>query len=187
MAEGQRSLGDLVRAAEQHDASAWDELVARHTGLLLSITRDYRMSPSDASDAVQSAWLRLLEHLGKLDNPDSVTAWLATTTRRECLRIIALRRRTVLAGEDADLLERSEVAPDPVSRLTAEEDAVAVREALGMLPQRWRQLMELLMSDPPTSYEEISRTLPIPIGSIGPTRKRCLQRLRLMVETESLP
>lgn len=184
---GTRPLGDLVRAAQRHEVGAWDELVARHTGLLMSITRDYRMSPSDASDAVQSAWLRLLEHLGKLENPDSVTAWLATTTRRECLRLIALRRRTVLAGENADLLDGEQLAPDPTSRLAAEEDAVALRAALDTLPQRWRRLMEMLMSDPPTSYEEISRTLPIPIGSIGPTRKRCLQRLRVMVETESLP
>jgi RNA polymerase sigma factor (sigma-70 family) len=183
--EEPRSLAELVRAAEQHDAGAWTELVSRHTGLLMSITRDYRLSPSDASDAVQSAWLRLLEHLGSLENPEAVTAWLVTTTRRECLRLIALRRRTVLAGEDADLLETHEPAPDPSSRLAAEEDAVVVRQALGLLPQRWRQLMEMLMSDPPTSYEEISRTLPIPIGSIGPTRKRCLQRLRVMVETQS--
>lgn len=185
--EGVRSLGELVRAAQNHDPTAWDELVTRHTGLLMSITRDYRMSASDASDAVQSAWLRLLEHLGKIENPDSVTAWLATTTRRECLRLIALRRRTVLAGEDAALLEPDQDVPDPSSRLAAEEDALAVRQALDTLPHRWRRLMELLMADPPTSYEEISRTLPIPIGSIGPTRKRCLQRLRVMVETEPLP
>jgi RNA polymerase sigma factor (sigma-70 family) len=157
----------------------------------MSITRDYRMSASDASDAVQSAWLRLLEHLGKLENPDSVTAWLATTTRRECLRLIALKRRTVLAGENAELLERDldrqEPVPDPTSRISAEEDAVVLRAALDTLPHRWRRLMEMLMSDPPTPYEEISRTLPIPIGSIGPTRKRCLQRLRVMVEAESLP
>lgn len=180
-----RSLGDLVMAAQEHDDAAWAELVARHSGLLASIARDYRMSPSDASDAVQSAWLRLLEHLERIEDPECVTAWLATTTRRECLRLIALRRRTVLAGQDVGLLEQRDATPDPTARLLAEEDAVVVREALDQLPQRWRRLMELLMADPPTPYEEISRRLPIPIGSIGPTRRRCLQRLRVMVEAGS--
>lgn len=177
-----RTPGALVLAAAAGDAAAWGELVDRHSGLLWSITRSFRLSPSDATDAMQTAWLRLTEHVDRLEDPERVTAWLATTTRRECLRLIALRRRLVLAGDETHLLEtgRGEV-PSPSDRLVAQEEAVVVRAALAQLPERWQRLMELLMQDPPPAYEEISRRLSMPIGSIGPTRGRCLQRLRAIV------
>jgi RNA polymerase sigma factor (sigma-70 family) len=181
-----RTVGEQVRAAAAGDRGAWEALVARHTGLLWSIARGFRMPASDASDAIQTSWLRLFEHLDRIDDPERVTAWLATTVRRECLRVLSAKHRTVLAGEDDYLLEVIDDSRDPSDRLVADEEAAVVRRAMDQLPDRWRELMEALMADPAPSYEEISKNLQIPIGSIGPTRGRCLQRLKVLVEADGI-
>jgi len=171
----------LVRRAADGDRWAWERLVEQYSRLIWAMTRDFRLLESDANDVAQATWLRLLEHIDRLENPARLASWLAVTARRECLRTLAARKRFVLVHDDADL---GDVAHEPEidERLLANERAQAVREAVSRLPGHWQQLVELLMADPPASYAEISDRLGVPVGSIGPTRGRCLERLRVLLQ-----
>lgn len=169
-------VADLVARAADGDHRAWDRLVDQYIGLLWSIARGYRLSDSDAADVVQTTWLRLLEHIGRVHDGARIGAWLATTVRRECLRTLGYRNR-VSIGDDA-LLEQVVDQEDVSTALLQRERSDELLRAIEGLPGRWRQLMHLLLADPAPSYDEISRQLDIPIGSIGPTRGRCVERLR---------
>lgn len=175
-------VAELVRAAAAGDSIAWSRLVAAHEGLVWSVTRAFRLRDSDADDVVQNTWLRLLEHIDDLHDPARVAAWLATTARRECLRVIAQGKRVVLASDDLvhDVVDLTE--PEPDAGLLARERAAATHTALATLPERSRRLMLMLSADPAPSYEEISERLGMPVGSIGPTRGRCLRKLRAVID-----
>jgi RNA polymerase sigma factor (sigma-70 family) len=178
----------LVRRAAEGDWSAWERLVDQYAKLIWAMTRDFKLAESDAADVAQATWLRLLENIDRLEHPARVGSWLATTARHECLRSLAARKRIVLAHDDTalhDVAAFHGVAadePEIDERLLAEERAETVREALSRLPWRWQRLLELLMADPPASYAEISDELGLPVGSIGPTRGRCLARLRVLLQ-----
>lgn len=176
------SSGELVRRAAQQDAAAWGQLVERHTGLIWSIARQYRLREADAADVVQTTWLRLLEHLDRLHDQERVAAWLATTARRECLRLVTTSRRLVPTDSEAAVFDDLAAADTSLDRLIALEDAREVRLALRELPDRWRALMELLMAEPAPSYQAVAALLDVPVGSIGPTRGRCLRKLRDLIE-----
>lgn len=171
----------LVRRAAEGDRWAWERLVDQYSRLIWAMTRDFKLVESDANDVAQATWLRLLEHIGRLNDPARIASWLAITARRECLRTLAARKRVVLVQDDAAILDFA-YEPEIDERLLANERAQAVREALTYLPWHWQQLVELLMADPPASYAEISDQLGLPVGSIGPTRRRCLERLRVLLE-----
>ena len=171
----------LVRRAADGDRWAWERLVDQYSRLIWAMTRDFKLVESDANDVAQATWLRLLEHIGRLNDPARIASWLAITARRECLRTLAARKRVVLVQDDAAILDFA-YEPEIDERLLANERAQAVREALTYLPCHWQQLVELLMADPPASYAEISDQLGLPVGSIGPTRRRCLERLRVLLE-----
>ena len=132
-------------------------------------------------NVVQTTWLRLLEHIDRIEHPDRVGSWLAATARNACLRRLAAQKRLVLGHEDADLEDVTRHEPEIDEHLLASERAQTVQDAVSCLPRRWQRLLELLMADPPTSYTEISDQLGLPIGSIGPTRSRCLARLRVLL------
>ena len=169
---------DLVTRAGTGDKQAWDMLVERYAPLIWSICCRYQLG-ADAEDISQSVWLRLVGQLDKIRDPASLPGWLATTTRRECLRLLGAARGPLADGYVVD----AEAVPDEQARtaeeelLTAERHA-ALREAFWDLPPCGQQLMLLLIEDPPVTYEEISARLGIPVGSIGPTRRRCLDKLR---------
>jgi RNA polymerase sigma factor (sigma-70 family) len=167
--------GELVRAAGSGDRQAWDQLVDRFSTLLWSIAMAYRLSRPDAADVVQTVWLRLLENLDKLRDPDRVGAWLATTARRECQRALAQSRRVLPTDDDRRLEPRESLEPTP------EEVAVmSERDRLlwaAHLSESCRRLLRILVVAAPP-YEEVAAALGMPIGSIGPTRARCLERLR---------
>ncbi len=173
----------LVRRAAEGNRWAWDRLIAKYSRLIWAMTRDFKLPESDAADVVQATWLRLLEHIDRIEHPDRIGSWLATTARHECLRHLAARKRVVLVQDDDDsLIDTVSHQPEVDERLLADERAQAVRDALSLLPRRWQRLLELLMSDPPASYLEISDQLGLPVGSIGPTRGRCLERLRELLQ-----
>ena len=173
----------LVRRATDGDLRAWERLVDQYARLIWSITAEFKLTESDASDVAQTTWLRLLEHIDRIEYPARVGSWLAATARNECLRIVAARRRIVLADDDAVLSEGVLAAePDIDARILADERAEIVRAAMSRLPSRWQRLLELLMADPPASYAEISDQLGLPVGSIGPTRGRCLAQLRVLLQ-----
>jgi RNA polymerase sigma factor (sigma-70 family) len=171
-------VAQLVRHAAEGDRSAWERLVEQYSRLIWAITRDFKLFESDAADVAQVTWLRLLEHIDRIEHPDRVGSWLAATARNECLRHLAARKRVVLTEDDVAFEGAAGPMPAVDERLLAAERAQSVREALACLPWRWQQMLELLMADPPASYAEISDQLGLPVGSIGPTRRRCLARLR---------
>jgi RNA polymerase sigma factor (sigma-70 family) len=182
-ADGAVDVGLWVRQAAAGDRRAWERLVDQYSRLIWAMTRDFRLAESDAADVVQATWLRLLEHINRIEYPDRIGAWLATTARHECLRHLAAGKKVMLMhDEEATLSDAVSHQADVDERLLADERAQEVREALTTLPGRWQQLLELLMADPPASYAEISDQLGLPVGSIGPTRGRCLERLRVLLE-----
>jgi RNA polymerase sigma factor (sigma-70 family) len=168
----------LVQRAAEGDRWAWERLVDQYARLIWAITRDFKLAESDAADVAQVTWMRLLEHIDRLKSPDRVGSWLAATARNECLRHLAARKKVVLAEDDTTFEGGATPEPEIDERLLAAERAQMVREALSCLPWRSQQLIELLMADPPVSYAEISDQLGLPVGSIGPTRNRCLAKLR---------
>jgi len=172
----------LVQRAAAGDRQAWERLVDQFARLIWAMTRDFKLAESDAADVFQATWLRLLEHIDRLEYPARVGSWLAATARHECLRSLAAQKRLVLVHDEVPLREVAAAAPELDERLLAEERAQDVRQALSSLPGHWQQLVELLMADPPASYAEISDQLGLPVGSIGPTRGRCMARLRVLLQ-----
>ena len=179
---GKLDVAALVRHAAEGDLQAWERLVDQFARLIWSITVEFKLGESDAADVAQTTWLRLLEHIDRLEYPDRVGSWLAATARHECLRNLAAHKRVVLGHDEEDLSGVAAREPEVDARLLADERAQVVREALTRLPRRWQQLLEMLMADPPASYAEISDQLGLPVGSIGPTRGRCLARLRVLLQ-----
>jgi len=171
-----------IRQAADGDRQAWNRLVSQYGRLIWSITVRFKLSESDAADVVQTTWMRLIEHIDRIEQPDRVGAWLAATARNECLRHVSARKRIVLVHENVELESADHHGPEVDEALLAAERAEHVRAALAHLPAQWQQLLELLMADPPASYAEISDQLGLPVGSIGPTRGRCLAKLRVLLE-----
>ncbi|MEV6828304.1 sigma-70 family RNA polymerase sigma factor [Amycolatopsis sp. NPDC051102] len=167
----------LLEAAARGDQAAWDALVDRYASLLWSIARAHRLSDADAADAVQTTWLKLVENLGRIKDPERLPGWLATTARHECLRQI---RRACRERPTDDEVWQSEPAPGAAvdAALLLDERDATLWQALEKLSDQCRQLLRVLMATPPPSYAEVSAALDIPVGSIGPTRQRCLGRLR---------
>ncbi|MDQ6798796.1 MAG: sigma-70 family RNA polymerase sigma factor [Actinomycetota bacterium] len=171
--------GELVRRAAGSDESAWRALVQRFSGLVWSITRAQGLSSTDGADVSQTVWLRLVDNLDRLREPERVGAWLATTTRHECIRVSRLRQRSVPVGEPEVFDIVDPVAEqDPAATLVKRGRDSALREVVATMPERSQALLHMLMADPPLSYEEVAAGLGIPVGSIGPTRQRCLGTLR---------
>jgi RNA polymerase sigma factor (sigma-70 family) len=178
MMEPARATEQLVERVRAGDTTAWDELVQEYTPLLWRVARSYPLSQEAAADAVQSTWLRLVEALTRIQAP-ALTGWLITTVRREAQRLAA----------------RSQVDAAPLPpALPADPEAIVVRRerdallwrAMQQLPRRCQILLQVMLDPGSRPYHDIATALDMPVGSIGPTRARCLQRLRVLVETMSL-
>jgi RNA polymerase sigma factor (sigma-70 family) len=174
-----RPTTDLVTRARNGDNRAWDDLVERYAPFVWSICRRHQLSDTDAGDVQQSVWLQLVSQLDKIRDPAALPGWLATTTWRECGRVLRAGRGPLAAGYVPD----AETSPDQQAgmaeqELLAAERQAALREAFTRLPPRCQQLISMLIQDPPMSYAQISASLNIPVGSIGPRRDRCLDKLR---------
>lgn len=170
--------GDLVRRAAAGDEEAWLALVDRFASLVWSVARSHRLSAADASDVSQTVWLRLVEHLDRLSEPERVAGWLLVTTRRECLRSLRWSTRVTVTDDSVIDVRESGSSADVGDRLEERERAVALWAAVEKLPERCHLLVRLLLLDPPPTYEDIGEALEMPVGSIGPTRSRCFDRLR---------
>ena len=169
----------LVARAQDGDQAAWNELVERYAPLVWSICNRYRLSRSDLDDVAQTVWLLLVEQLGNIRQPAALPGWLSTTTHRECLRVLRAASKYDSFGSSVDgQMLRDQSAPVIEQEIIEAELRAALRTAFAELPPRCRQLLSMLISDPPHSYAEISATVPIAIGSIGPQRARCLDKLR---------
>lgn len=170
---------DLVARARSGDKRSWDALVERYAPLIWSICRRYRLSRANVEDVGQSVWLQLVDQLDKVHDPAALPGWLATTTRRECGRVLRATRgpHAPVYRTDAGNLpaERDEGAEQEL--IEAERHA-ALWEAFTHLPGDCRRLIGLLLADPPLPDAEISARLGIPVGSIGLSRSRCLDQIR---------
>jgi RNA polymerase sigma factor (sigma-70 family) len=169
---------EWLAGAAAGDRAAWDALVDRYTGMLWSIARAHRLGDHDSGDVIQTTWLRLLDNLDRIEDPDRVGGWLATTARRECLHVLRRTKREP-ALDVIELLA-------PVSTQDSVDDGVLRDErdsllwtVFDTLSDACRRLLRVMIADPAPSYAEISEALDMPIGSIGPTRQRCLAALRV--------
>lgn len=176
--------GELVSAAAEGDSGAWDALVERFTGLVWSVVRGYGLERAESADVVQTTWLRLVENLGRLREPERVGAWLATTARREALRTRQRGARQVPTEDER--LEVSDPSVGPEALVVRADRDRMLWQCLESLSDRCRTLLRVLSSDPPPSYQEVSAALEMPVGSIGPTRARCLDRLRQVMDSSGL-
>ena len=174
---GERDTASLVEAAAAGEAQAWQELIDRYAVLIRSVCRAHRLGEADGEDVAQLTWLRAVEHIGRLRDPERFGAWVGTTARRECLRVLQGRKRVVPTCDEVRNPLFAAHVDDEEIELAAERRA-AVRQALTVLPAKQRTLLRLLHSERETSYDTISAKLGMPIGSIGPTRGRALERLR---------
>jgi RNA polymerase sigma factor (sigma-70 family) len=172
-------LDKLMRAAAAGDQTAWNELVERFQGLVWATARAHRLSHADAADVAQTTWLRLVEHLDRIRDPERLGGWLATTARNESLRLIRLGGRE-LSSDEADVFE-SPGGDAPELALLTEERDTALWRAFRKLSEQCQTLLRLLVSQDEPSYEDVSAALDMPVGAIGPTRMRCLEKLRSFV------
>ncbi|HEY6315365.1 MAG TPA: sigma-70 family RNA polymerase sigma factor [Streptosporangiaceae bacterium] len=172
------SVAALVTRAAAGDPVAWDEIVDRYTPLVWSICRRFQLSGQDTEDVAQNVWLLLVEHCGRLRDPAALPGWLATTTRRECLRVVKAAQKSERSGTKPD--KALQFADDTAifEEILAAERNTSLLAAFAELPLFYQQLLAMLMADPPYSYAQISEKLNIPVGSIGPQRARGLERLR---------
>lgn len=172
-------VADLMIRARNGDKQAWDALVERYAPLIWSICRRYHLSDADADDVGQNVWLRLVDQLDRIRDLAALPGWLATTTRRECGSIQRATRRSQALGRVLHTEHiRYQQAGMAEHDLLAAERHAALHEAFTRLPSRCQQLVAMLIEDSPVPYAQISARLGIPVGSIGPSRSRCLEKLR---------
>jgi RNA polymerase sigma factor (sigma-70 family) len=174
-----KPLDQLVRAAARGDEAAWATIVDRFQGLVWATARAHRLSQADAADVAQTTWLRVVEHLDRIREPEALGGWIATTARRECLRHIRLHGRE-LPSDEAGMFE-SPADDTPELALLDNERDTALWRAFGKLGERCQALLRLLVSRDEPRYEEIGAALGMPVGAIGPTRMRCLEKLRAKI------
>lgn len=177
----ERSDHELVVAIRGQGADrqpAWNQLLRRHTPKMSAVARSFDIDRATADDLVQTAWLRFLERTDQLRDPGAVGPWLCMVVRNEARRLVT-RRRTVPVAEGWEL--RAADTAEPTARMVATDEQLAVRSAFARLGDQCRQLLALMLTDPPLSYDEIAAALDRPRGSLGPTRARCLEQLRKLL------
>lgn len=178
------AVPELVAAAARGDEDAWAELIARYSPLVVTVINRFALGRTDAADVNQTVWLRLVENLDRLREPAALPKWIVQTTRHECLRLLRSSRQTWLFDPLDAAAEHFVGASAPAGEDTIDQDLLkaerhqALRDAYAQLAPRCRQMVALLLRDPPMSYEEIGERLGIPVGSVGPTRGRCVHKLR---------
>jgi RNA polymerase sigma factor (sigma-70 family) len=170
-----------LTAAADGDRSAWESIVSAYSGMVWSVARGYRLSSADAADVFQGTWLRLVEHLGDIRDASRLGSWLATTARREALILLRRASRDVTMDDVAVLGDAAAEGSAVEEDLLRTEEQRALWRAFAQLSAACQRLLRLVFADPPARYEEISAVLEMPVGSIGPTRSRCLASLERLL------
>lgn len=179
------TLNELVDDCIAGNQESWNRIVERHTPLIWAIARAHRLSAADCEDVSQTTWMRVIQHLGKLRDPEKLSQWIAVSARRESLKHIEKSGRSVPVG-DSPVFDRSEPSENhPEGAALAKERDNEVLLAYCALSPKCQALLGLLVTDPPMSYDEISATLGIPRGSLGPNRSRCLAHLKKLLQRET--
>lgn len=174
-ASSDEDLAALVHAARAGDAGAWTRLVEHFDHSLRHIARSYRLAPADVDDVVQTTWLELVERIAAIREPAAIAGWLATVTRRNALRGRQRAQREQLT-DVPDVGDRQD-GHGPEERLLAAERRHVLASAIGALPERNRRLVTVLLTQPDLDYRRVGEQLSMPLGSIGPSRARALERL----------
>jgi RNA polymerase sigma factor (sigma-70 family) len=182
----QRQVENLALVAKMRsdDPAAWAAVTDRYTNLLWYIARSMRLNEEDAADAIQTTWLRLVERIDTVRQPESIGSWLATTMRRECLAALRRRSRVVVMEAWADVPDEADPLDDALLR--TEQDSALWRSFRSLKP-RCQSLLRVLMAEPPPGYAEVAAALDMPVGSVGPTRQRCLAALREIMAADPYP
>lgn len=168
-------LAILVEAANAHDQRAWERLFGDFTPTIQSIARRHRLSPFDLDEVVQRTWVAVVRHIGGVHNAASIGGWIATIARRECLAVIRDRAREI----PSDVLhENKSPQIEADEALIRDQRRETVWLVASKLPARQRALLAALAAEPQLSQKQVSDRLGIPLGSIGPTRQRCFERMR---------
>jgi RNA polymerase sigma factor (sigma-70 family) len=179
----------LIARCRNGEAAAWSALVKRHQRLVYAVVRRIGLDQHSAADVFQTVFERLLQHLPRITDPERLQGWIGVTAKREALAQLRRSRRTVSMsrdeGEDADDTdwEFADDAPLPGDELEALQQLDTLRHALDRLDERSRNFLLLLFraDDEKLGYDEIARQMDMAVGSIGPTRARCLQKLRKLM------
>lgn len=185
----------LVARCRQGDAAAWAMLVRRYQRLVYAVVRRLGLDEHTAADVFQTVFARLLEHVSTLKQPERLQAWIVTTAKREALRLREKARHNVsLTREDTDgepldddtLVDEAPLIEDAVSDL---QQLHLLRQGMDLIDARCRSLLELVFRDEDEAlpYDEVARRLGMPTGSIGPTRLRCIEKLRRLVQAAESP
>ena len=173
----------IVQRVQKGDAAAWDELIEYYNPLVIAIAHRNKLGPVDIEDVAQTVWLLLFEQIQQDRSPKALPGWLATTTQRECLRYLRTQARAPSPlPDEIDEPAKSKWSDEVAELVELDMQHAAVRDAFQRLPPSCQQLLALLMEDPSRSYQQISSSLGIPIGSIGPRRARCLDRLKRLIQ-----
>jgi RNA polymerase sigma factor (sigma-70 family) len=170
-----------LTAAAQGDQRGWESIVTEYSGLVWSVARAHRLSAADAADVFQATWLRLVEHLSRIRDGSRLGAWLATTARREALMLLRRSGRDVPIDFADNLGDSPDEAAGLEEHLISNEERRRLRRAFIRLSANCQRLLRVVFADPPPRYAEVSAALDIPVGSIGPTRARCLSSLQSML------
>lgn len=173
-------VADTVRRAADGDRAAWDDIVESFSGLVWSIAIAHRLSSADAAEVLQTTWLRLLENITRLRQPERLGGWLATTARNESVRVLREHRREIVTDDHDRFGEDLASGPTPEEIYIERDGDRELWRAFTQLPERCRTLLQLVVVVAPP-YTEVAAALDLPIGSIGPTRARCLRRLRRLL------
>jgi RNA polymerase sigma factor (sigma-70 family) len=184
MSMTERTVTELLAAAGSGEQAAWDGLVERFGRLVWSVVRGFRLDAASAADVSQTVWLRLVENVSRIRDPERLASWLATTARNESIRAKRKLDRAVPTMFEFDVVDDT-VAPLD-ERMIRDEGIAKVAAAFNDLAPQCQDLLRLLTADPPLDYETIATIVERPIGSIGPTRARCLERLRRLLEVHEL-
>ena len=170
------TVTELVSAAANGDGLAWGEIVARYGDLVRATVAGFRLQQADAADAVQNTWLRGLERIGTVREPERLGGWLTTTAARECLAVLRRSKRELPVDTFVDQVAWT--GPTPETRVLRDERDRAIDTAVAQLPTRRRRLVDAIFRSPDADYAQVAQVTGMPVGSIGPTRGRALVELR---------
>lgn len=180
------SVADLLLRIRDGDPAAWEDILRRYGNLVSATVRSFRLQEADALDAMQMTWLRLAENAERVQFPERLGGWLATTARRECLHIL---RQVRLGPNLTDVGSEAVADPSagPEQRTIDADTTQMLRKLVDELSPRRRTLIRMLFTDNPCSYAELARIAGIPPGGIGPTRARALRQMRDKLDSVALP
>jgi RNA polymerase sigma factor (sigma-70 family) len=178
---------ELIALCLKGDGLAWEALITRYRRLIYSVPVRFAFEPADAADVFQQVCLKLLEHLHEVKDDRKISGWLVTTTTRQCLHVKSLKQRETTSDDNSVVEEQ----PDPGENLEElkilTEREQSIREAVDELASRCRSLIGMLYFDSRSpSYEDISQQLEMPVASIGPTRARCLEKLKVILRRRGI-